>query len=110
MNARPLDTARRLAELEDLVEKHGNTIKTLLDQQADLARMLHAIHAALMEPQPGYKTSLLERVASVTLAVETGTSFGNRIIQVAKLIGALGVIGTALYTLSHFGEPPKGTP
>ena len=110
MTDRPLDTSRRLTDLEHLVEAHVGTIKTLLDKQAQSTAMIQALHGALMDPQPGYPDSLLERVAKVTLAVETGNAVGNKFIWLAKLVGALSVIAGALYTFTHFGETPKGMP
>ena len=110
MTNRPLDTSRRLTELEQLVETHVGTIKTLLDQQAQSTAMIQALHGALMDPQPGYPDSLLERVAKVTLAVETGNAVGNKMIWLAKVVGAISVIAGALYTFTHFGDTPTRMP
>lgn len=110
MTARPLDTSRRLTDLEDLVAGQGETIKTLAAQQMQSVAMIQAMHNALMQPQVGYEHSLLERVAKVTMSVESGNAVGRRIILIAQVLGALSVIASAIYTFTHFGRGPEGMP
>ncbi len=104
----PLELSKRVADLDALVTQHEGTIKDLSLKVGQATQMIEDIHSGLMKPQPGYEDSLLDRVAKVTLSVETGNAFGNRLIWLAKVLGALSIIASAVYALSHLGDPPKG--
>lgn len=78
-----------------------------LSLNAETNRMVKEMHQALMQPQPGHDETLLERMAQVTIAAETGKAVGDRIIWGAKVIGALAAISTAFYAAVNFGHPPK---
>lgn len=76
------------------------------DRAATL-RMVAEMHNALMQPQPGHTASLLERMAQVTIAAETGKAAGERVIWWAKVFAAVGAIVSGFYAAVKFGHPPK---
>lgn len=59
--------------------------------------MVKRMHDMLMEPQPGQKKGLLDRMAGATIAFESGKSTGDRIIWMAGVIAAIGTLGAGLY-------------
>ena len=70
-----------------------------IDSQGEL---IIALHTALMVRQPGQNRSLLERMATVTVAIEGGQSTGRILIWIAGVLAAVGSIYIALHsTLPH---------
>ena len=105
----PAQLAALLAEIEKLRAEHSATQAAAQDAQA-AAQETHdkvaAIHKALMVPQPGQTRSLLDRMAAVTISIESGERVGNWIVRGARVIAALGVIVAAFYAIVRFGHPP----
>lgn len=60
---------------------------------------IDALYKALMEPQPGQDKSLLDRMASVTIAIEGGQGVGRVLVWLAGVLVALG----AIWTFTHQG-------
>ena len=55
--------------------------------------MLSSLHAALMVPQPGQDgKGLLERMAEVTVDIESGKRTANSIVVLAKWFAAIGAV------------------
>lgn len=75
-------------------------------RQADTHSKISALYAALMEPQPGYDHSLLQRMAAVTIAIESGDRTMRTVIQLAKIIGAIATIVAAAVAFVKWGGPP----
>ena len=74
----------------------------------DTNAKVSALHRLLMEPQPGHEKSLIERVAAVTIAAETGTAAGDKIVRWAKIIAAIGTVCAAIVAALRFGTDLKG--
>jgi hypothetical protein len=62
-------------------------------RQAETQALVKELHDALMLPQPGQKRSLLERMAAVTIGVETGTRTARATVL---LLGFLAMIGVSV--------------
>lgn len=55
--------------------------------------MLSALHSGIMVPQPGQDgKSLLERMADVTVQIESGKRTANSVVWLAKWFAAIGAI------------------
>ena len=68
-------------------------------------RLVKKLHEGLMEPQPGYSRSFVERTSDVVIKAEAGGIVGERLVWYAKVLTALGTIGTAFYVAFHWGAP-----
>lgn len=68
-------------------------------------RLVKEVHAALMAPLPGYHKSFVERATEVVVEAEAGKIMGEKFVWLAKVLTALGVIGTSLYAAVHWGAP-----
>lgn len=73
------------------------TMKATVDSQA---AMITALYHKLMEPEPGETRSLLDRMASVTRAVESGGRVQSALIKGAQALAAIGAIWAAM----HWGK------
>lgn len=87
------------AELEQVnakIEAVRNEMKTAVQEAQAVSEATNAlvkdIHTALFEVQPGHKTSLLDRMARVTIQFESGDRVAHWIIRGAMLLGAVGAI------------------
>jgi hypothetical protein len=94
------EMALRIRDIEDRVTRADA-------DRADMVQMLRELHDALMKPQPGHEKPLLQRMAAVTIASETGKAAGERVIWAAKVIAAGGAIASGLYAAFRFGHPPQ---
>ena len=73
------------------------TMKATVDSQA---MMIAALYHKLMEPEPGEARSLLDRMAAVTRAVESGGKVQAALIKAAQALAAIGAIWATL----HWGQ------
>lgn len=89
---------RAVEALSDQVDRDRQMREETYAKVSDLYRVL-------IEPEPGMTSGLLNRMAAVTIAAETGEAAAERIIRWAKIIGALSVIGTTAYTVIRFLQP-----
>ena len=62
---------------------------------------IDAMYNALMVTQPGQSKSLLERMATVTVAIEGGQSTGRILIWIAGVLAAVGSVYIALHSNQH---------
>ena len=88
--------------LDKLATEHVELAAVVKETHA----MTAAMFAALMKPQHGYDTSLIDRMADVVINVESGQRVAGWGVAVAKWLAAFGVIAGALYALTHFGQVP----
>lgn len=63
--------------------------------------LVKELHAALMEPQPGHDKSLLDRMAFVTIQIESGDRVAHWVLRIGGLVAAIG----ALYGAMKWGTP-----
>lgn len=75
--------------------------RTMLKQTHE---MVVGLHRALVEPEPGQEYGLLHRMAVVTIAAETGQAAGERIIWLAKVLGAAGLLVSSFWAAIRFGH------
>lgn len=66
-------------------------MEEIKDQLAETQKLVKELHDALMLPQPGQGKSLLERMASVTIGVESGTRTVRFVLLVLALLAAIGI-------------------
>ena len=64
----------------------------LQKSQAETHAMVADMHRALMVAQPGHTKSLVDRMAEVTIRVETGDRVMSLTIRVAAFLAAVGAI------------------
>ena len=70
-------------------------------------KLVSDLHAALMEPQAGYDRSLLDRMAAVTISIESGDRTLKTVVKFAQIVGAIGVIVGGFYAAVRFGGAQK---
>lgn len=89
------DNAALLARINQIdIKTDAQTLK--MDKHG---AKIDALYDALMVPQPGQVTSLLNRMAAVTIAVEGGQGVGKIVIWFAGVLAAVG----ALWVFFHPG-------
>jgi hypothetical protein len=90
MKADVAAAARLVAEAEDM------RVKTFT--------MVHDMHKALMEPQMGHGDKpLLQRMAEVTVEIESGKRTADGVLYAARWLVAIGAFIAGLITLMQFG-------
>ena len=60
-------------------------------QLAETQRLVKDVHDALMLPSPGQDKSLLERMAAVTIGIESGTRTIRFFLFLVALLAAIGI-------------------
>jgi hypothetical protein len=66
--------------------------------------MVHDMHKALMEPQIGHGDKpLLQRMAEVTVEIESGKRTADGVLYVARWLVAIGAVIAALMAWANFG-------
>jgi hypothetical protein len=77
----------------------------------DMRMATHArveqMYGALMEKSPGQQMSLLDRMASATIDIESGQRVAHLIIKAGVVLTSLGGIIGAAYVAVRFGSNPK---
>ena len=73
----------------------------------EMKEMVKDLHSALLVPQPGHEKSLLNRMATVTIAIESGDNAGKVIVRVAQIIVAIGTVVSAVWIWRNTGQGPK---
>lgn len=63
---------------------------------ADTHAMVQALHQALMRPSPGQERSLLDRMAEVTISIESGGQVSGLLIKLAASLAAIGSLWAAI--------------
>ena len=77
----------------------------------DTHNMVADMHRALMEPQIGQgDKSLVERMAAVTVDIESGKRTSDNMISIAKRLVTVAAFLTGLAAIFKFGEWPGGRP
>lgn len=96
---RPPVTRQEYEELKSELDKavaqlavQQTQLAAQIEQSADTNTMVKSLHAALMLPTPGQKRSLLDRMATVTITIESGGRVGRVLVWIGALLSALGVI------------------
>jgi hypothetical protein len=70
--------------------------------------MVHDMHKALMEPQIGHGDKpLLQRMAEVTVEIESGKRTADGVLYVARWLVAIGAVIAAMLAWTNFGGPQK---
>lgn len=75
----------------------------------DTYKMVAHMHGALMEPQPGHDgRSLVERMAEVTIDIESGKRTAENMVTLAKWFTAIGALVAFIASLKlGFWAIPK---
>jgi hypothetical protein len=103
--------AAAVAELRTQVEA-DRALRADMDRRADAMRLethgrVEKMYGALMEPTPGQTMSLLDRMASATIDIESGQRVGHLLIKLGALVTATGGIFGGAYLAMKFGGGPK---
>jgi hypothetical protein len=77
--------AAQIAELSARSERREK-------QAAEMMEKVNDLHAALMEVQPGQVQSLLSRMATVTVGIESGQRVGRMLVWTAGVLIAIGAL------------------
>lgn len=73
---------------------------------AENNKLLTDLHDAWMKPHAVYgNKSLLQCVSEIVADAGAGRIVGEKLVWWAKILSALGVIGTAFYAAVHLGAP-----
>lgn len=114
-------TAQALAEMGAAVEALKTDHAKIRDDVAAASRlvadaetmrvktftMVHDMHQALMEPQMGQgEKPLLQRMAEVTVKIESGERTADSVLYWARWFVAVGALIAALVAFTHFGDKP----
>jgi hypothetical protein len=71
-------------------------------------KMVHDMHQALMEPQMGHGDKpLLQRMAEVTVEIESGKRSADAVLYAARWLVAVGAIIAGLIAFAQFGHIGK---
>lgn len=73
-------------------------VQEMREAIAAQGKKIDAMYSALMERQPGQEKSLLERMAVVTVAIESGQTVGKLIVWGAGVLAAIGSIWMILHS------------
>lgn len=100
----PPSTQAQINELKaqlDAIQSKAEDLERRQDvadlMRADTHKMMAEFHQALMVPQPGQGgRSLLERMATVTVAIETGDRAAESLVKWVKRLVVIGAILVAL--------------
>jgi hypothetical protein len=118
---KPKTTAQALAEMGAAVEALKRDHASMKDDVAAAARlvadaetmrvktftMVHDMHQALMEPQMGHGDKpLLQRMAEVTVEIESGKRTADGVLYAARWLVAVGALIAAMVAFAQFGDKP----
>lgn len=81
--------------------------KEAREQQIEVGAMIRDLHAKLLEPQPGHDRSLLDRIAAVTISVESGDRVARMLVRGAQIMAAVGALMGTAWIASKSGAAPK---
>lgn len=96
---RPSRRAVTRAEFEALktkMEAFEAQSEIAASERAQTLSLVRQMHDALMKPSPGQKRSLLDRMATVTINIESGERVTAWIMRIAGVLAAIGAILAAL--------------
>lgn len=102
MSMAPNITRAEFEALVRAVEALGDQVDRDRQMREETHSKVSDLYRVLIEPEPGKTVGLLNRMAAVTIAAETGEAAAERLIRWAKIVGAMSVIGTAIYTVVRF--------
>ncbi|MES2753833.1 MAG: hypothetical protein V4659_04135 [Pseudomonadota bacterium] len=93
------------------VDRRTGTLEKQAKEDADVRtknhEMLSVMFNALMVAQPGHEgKALLERMADVTVAIESGERAANGVVKIAKLLVAFVTVITAITAAVKLGILP----
>lgn len=109
-NSDPRNTQAQI----DAIAKALTALTERVDHEASVRdenhKMLSALHSALMIAQPGQDgKSLLERMADVTVEIESGKRTAANMVSIAKWFAAIAAFMAGL-TAMKFGFWPDSKP
>lgn len=84
-------TRAEFEELKRALEAASSATKETHDKVSD-------IHKALMLPSPGQEKSLLDRMALVTINVESGGRVAAIMVKIAAVLAAIGAVWAMVST------------
>jgi len=98
----PSQTVRLAAVEKQLAQIVEDQAQILADQAAaatereKLLGMVTELHDALLRKQPGQSESLLNRMAAVTINIESGERIGRILVWLAGVLAAVGAVIAAM--------------
>jgi hypothetical protein len=115
----PADPLADLAATVEAMKREQTKIKADVASAARLVadaetmrvqtfKMVHDMHQALMEPQMGHGDKpLLQRMAEVTVEIESGKRSADAVLYAARWLVAIGAFIAGLIALVQFGPIGK---
>lgn len=101
----------QIDELNRRLENHEVRMDDADTMRAQTHAMVTEIHRALMQPQYGHgDKSLLQRMADVTVAIESGDRAAETLTKWAKRLAFVGTLIAFLTAIAVKLEFWKGTP
>jgi orotate phosphoribosyltransferase-like protein len=98
----------RKPSLQDQIDALTARIEAGEKMRNETHQMVADMHRALMEPQLGQGSkSLVERMAEVTVDIESGKRTADNVIGIAKSLVAVAAFIAALAAFLKFGQIPR---
>ena len=99
----------RSTSLQDQIDALTARVEAGEKMRKETHAMVADMHRALMEPQLGQgDKSLVERMASVTVDIESGKRATDNLIAIAKRLVAVAAFIAMLAAFLKFGQIPGG--
>ena len=99
----------RSTSLQDQIDALTARVEAGEKMRKETHAMVADMHRALMEPQLGQgDKSLVERMASVTVDIESGKRATDNIIAIARRLVAVAAFIATLAAIMKFGQFPGG--
>ncbi len=94
--------------LQDQIDALTARIEAGERMRNETHKMVSDMHRALMEPQLGQGSkSLVERMAEVTVDIESGKRATDNLIAIAKRLVAVAAFVAAIAAFLKFGQMPR---
>jgi hypothetical protein len=98
------DLRRDHAKIKEDVAAAARLVAEAETMRVKTFTMVHDMHKALMEPQLGQGDKpLLQRMAEVTVEIESGKRTADGVLYVARWLVAIGAVIAALMAWANFG-------
>lgn len=97
--------------LQDQIDALTTRIEAGEKMRNDTHKMVADMHRALMEPQLGQgDKSMVERIATVVVDIESGQRTTDNLIAIAKRLVAVATFIAAIAAFLKFGSFPESKP
>lgn len=95
------------AALQNLVQQQADQAEQDRKVREDTHSMVQTLHNALLVPEPGHSLSLLDRMASATIDIESGQRVAHIVWKLFGFLTAAAGIVAFFYAAIRFGVSPR---